>query len=382
MCKTGQMEKLKQTLLKKRGGGRNMENTISGKKHSRYHIRKYTSILLLLLVTEVFMGMAAQAEDIDNYPSGKVVHPNRWGSSVTFKNKDDLRIAVHDGENINTITKGFRDHKPVWSKNGDSITFIRVTGDTDQKKYNQWRSKVCVIKADGTEFKELTDDSQPCMNPTWTKDGSNRIIFNQLLKSGLGIKFFWILPDEEKNSAERISSPYFVEWAECGLSDGRILMWRLNRFAHLLTLSIPFWTVPQIQKSYAFDPIKKKYTPINRSGRYPWHRLNFSSSGKKVTYMKDLDGNLSTYIDCVIAYAEFDPENLTVSNEVVITKESKDYTNMYPKWGPDEQFILFSSDRNGKMLQYAYSIESGDLRLVSNAELSVDMYASFEKLPN
>lgn len=359
-----------------------MKSIISVSEYRINRIRKYVSTLLLITIALIVMGNVSQVECREDKTSSTDILPHRWVSSVSLADESELCIAIHDGKDINLITKGFRDHKPVCSKENGMITFIRTAGDSDTKKFHKWRANVCVINSDGTGFKELTDNSEAYLNPTWTKDGSNRIIFNQLTKSGLGIKFFWTRPGAEKGSAELLSKPYFVEWAECGLEDGRILTWRLNRFAHIFNLIVPFWSVPGIQKSYALDPVDKSYEPIKRSRKHPWHRLNFSPSGKKVTYMKDMDGKLMTYLDCVIAYADFDSESLTVSNEVTITSADSSYIDMYPKWSPDEAFILISSDRSGNMLQYAYSLESRKLQLVSGHGISVDKYALFENCPN
>lgn len=359
-----------------------MKSFILAIKTEKNNIRKYFSILSLLSITALnFIGIA-QATPLNKDSSTEIAYSNRRVSSVTLKNSHDQCIGIHDGHNVKTITEGHRDHKPVWSKEKDMITFIRIAGDTDQDVFRKWRSSICVINADGSGFKELTDNSEPNLNPTWTKDGSNKIIFNRLLKSGLGIKFYWINPDAEKNSAERISHRFFIEWAECGLPDGRILLWRINRTAHILNLALPFWTVPCIQRSYLLDPVEKKYYPIKRSRRYPWHQLNMSPSGTKVTYMKDLDGDSTTFKDCVLAYADFNLENLSVENEVVITDEDKTTIEMYPKWTPDEQHIIHSSNRNGKMLQYIYSLTSGKTSIISGADLTTDKYSTFEDLPN
>ena len=97
--------------------------------------------------------------------------------------------------------------------------------------------------------------------------------------------------------------------------------------------------------------------------------------------MKDLSGNALTYNDSVIAYAEFDLENLAVKNEVVISPEDKSYVDMYPRWSHDEKYIVYSSSRGGKMQQYIYSLETKETHLFTDPSLGADMYPSFEDLP-
>lgn len=49
-------------------------------------------------------------------------------------------------------------------------------------KNGQLYTKICVINANGTGFKELTSGKQGDFNLTWIRDGSNKIIFIRYLK--------------------------------------------------------------------------------------------------------------------------------------------------------------------------------------------------------
>ena len=53
------------------------------------------------------------------------------------------------------LTQGHDDYKPSWSRSGALITFFRTQsyGST----FAQWKTKLCVIGADGTGFRELSD---------------------------------------------------------------------------------------------------------------------------------------------------------------------------------------------------------------------------------
>ena len=308
----------------------------------------------------------------------------RWASSTMKDSPNILRITVHDGDRYTFITDGHRDHKPVWSKDGDRIVFFRATGETDAKPFHLYRTYICIVNSDGTGLKELTDATNPNLNPTWTRDGSNKIIFNRLAKSQFGkARVFMITPDASLNDTLLVSDPDHFEWAESGLKDGRIFIFRIGRLKYMLNFILPF-TWPASQSYFLLDPESKKHDPVKSPNKFPTHKLSLSPTETKVVYMKDLDGKLHTYNDAVIAYAEFDPEKLEVKNEVVISEQDKNHIDMYPRWSRDERFIIYSSSRGGDMWdmkQYIYNMDTGETQLIPLGDLDLDMYPCFEDLP-
>ncbi len=330
---------------------------------NKHHLFYFFGTIILSLLYLTATGIAQETE-VDNPKT--FAHANRWVSSTMTGSDKILRITIHDGDNVNFITDGHRDHKPVWSKQDDMITFFRATGPTDLKPFNEYRTHICVIKSDGTGFKELTDAENPNVNPTWTRDGSNKIIFNRLSKSFFGdCRIFWMTADAQMNDSLLISNQKNWEWAESGLKDGRIFIYRINHRAYGINYILPFYTWPNTQSYFLLDPENKKYYPVKRPNKFPTHKLSLSPSETKVTYMKDLDGKIHTYDDVVIAYANFDLKKLEVKNEVVISAENKDHIDMYPRWSPDERYIVYSSSRGTGymwgMNQYIYDLKTGSI---------------------
>jgi len=308
----------------------------------------------------------------------------RWASSTRMDSTDILRITVHDGDGYTFVTDGHRDHKPVWSKEADMLTFFRATGESDDKPFHTYRTHICIINSDGTGFKELTDATNPNVNPTWTRDGSNQVIFTRLAKSQFGkARIFMISPDAPLNDTLLVSDPDHFEWAESGLKDGRIFAFRLSRGKYVMNYILPF-TWPASQSYFLLDPESKMYYPVKRPNKYPTHKLSLSPTESKVVYMKDLDGKLHTYNDVVIAYAEFDKQSLEVKNEVEISVKDKNHIDMYPRWSPDERFIIYSSSRGRgmwDMRQYIYDLQTGETHEIPLGDLILDMYPCFEDLP-
>jgi WD40 repeat protein len=348
-------------------------------KKARNYLVMFIVLSLGLLSMAAFITNEASAED----NPFKYVSENRWVSSTNCE--ESLCITVHDGYDLTNISKGkkgeYNNHKPVWSKEGDMITWFRTTGGSDAGPFNFYKSHICLINADGTGFRELTDNKNANLNPTWTRDGSNKITFNRFNPSGIDINIYMISPDGEQNSEVRVNNPRYCEWAESNLKDGRIFIWRISRGWFALNALLPGDALPNTQKYFLLDPKTREYYPVERPNKYPVHKLSVSASETKVVYMKDLSGNALTYNDCVIAYAEFDLNGLVVKNEVIISPEDKSYTDMYPRWSADEKYIFYSSSRGGKMQQYLYSLETKETHMVSDPNLAVDQYPNFEDLP-
>jgi Tol biopolymer transport system component len=342
--------------------------------------RIYCSILITIACLIVPQMTLAQDQD----DALLFTRSHRWASSTMQDIPNILRITIHDAGRYTFITDDHRDHKPIWSKEGDRLAFFRATGETDDKPFHEYRTYICVVNSDGSGFKELTDATNPNVNPTWTRDGSNKIIFTRLAKSQFGkARIFMISPDAALNDTLLLSDPDHFEWVESGLKDGRIFIFRISRAKYVMNYILPF-TWPRSQSYFLLDPESKVYSKVKRPNKFPTHKLSVSPSETKVVYMKDLDGKLHTYNDAVIAYAEFDLETLEVKNEVVISEKDKEHIDMYPRWSPDERYIMYSSSRGGNMWdmkQYIYDLQTGETQEVPQGDLMNDMYPSFEDVP-
>jgi len=132
-------------------------------------------------------------------------------------------LGTPDGKPITEPpVKSWEDFKPSWSKTGDMLVFFRRVKN-DPNVIN-WKTKICIIKTDGTGFHELTDGNNTNFNQTWTRDGTNTPIWNRrnlktggfmIMKSKVGAK-----PGQEVC----ITDPKYHHWAYSCLIDGRILV--------------------------------------------------------------------------------------------------------------------------------------------------------------
>jgi hypothetical protein len=199
-----------------------------------------------------------------------------------------------------------------------------------------------------------------------------------------------VSPDGELNSEKLITHPsraglFHAEWAESGLKDGRIFIWRIHPVQFFfLNPWTPGYAVPGIQSYHLLDPKTGTYEDVERPNKYPVHKLSVSPSETKVCYMKDLNGNPLSYNDSIIAYAELDLENRVVKNEVEISEKDLLNVDMYPRWSPDEKYIIYSSTRGAEGLvnkQFIYSLETGETHIIEDDRVHGDMFPCFEDLP-
>ncbi len=246
-----------------------------------------------------------------------------------------------------TLTSGYKDYKPSWSKDGKRITFfgLHSTGWLGALDLKRWRTSICVINADGKGFKELTSGKHQDFNPTWTWDGTNRILFNRYSRDGGWLnQVYWILPEGVPGEEQLISDPSYpyCEWVTGALKDGRSFVDRISE-----TSFQSFLLTPEPGKAV-------KYEAIRRPTHLLWHKLNISPSETRVTYMLDHDRRTGTFKDAVICYADFDVETLTISNQVMITRQDSGCICEYPCWNRDESLILYDSNQSGAYQVYAY----------------------------
>ncbi len=291
----------------------------------------------------------------------------RWASS------ENLNITINSPTGpVKKLTSSLSDFKPSWSPDGTMLTFFRVYAYGSD--FKDWRSKTCVINADGTGFRELTSGDYPDFNPTWTRDGSQRIIFNRFstTRGGYNNRVYWTSPSDSAGEEQLISDPDYAyyEWANSGLRDGRIFVDRGSSAT--------------AEKSYLLTPRpgeRGDYQEIERPTPLLWHKLSVSPSETKVAYMLDNDYNIPTYSDSVICYAEFDVEALKIHNQVQITEDSPSSIEEYPAWNKDESLLVYDSNRAGTYQVYAYRLADGTTTRLSPDESHSYQFADFENLP-
>ncbi|MFZ1865772.1 MAG: hypothetical protein WAU39_16225 [Polyangiales bacterium] len=289
-----------------------------------------------------------------------------WAGSVAVRSEEKpeqpgmhfgFRIAVSNSANseIQWLTDGeLDDYKPAFSPDGSKIAFWRAL-DYGNGFIGTWTSKICVMNADGSNFRELTGGDSLDSVPYWTRDGSNQIVFAR--RNNQGVFVYRVSSDSEPGDEELISDPAFWEAGYSSLKDGRILVRR--EFVPVRY----FLLTPDVGGTPTYEEISHPF-----GERTYMHKMTISPSESKVAYMKVeniTDSDILTqniYANAVIAYADFDAANLRIENEVVITEYDDSTYDWYPSWSPDEKHILYT--HSGVIR--AYDLETGITEQISS----------------
>jgi hypothetical protein len=297
--------------------------------------------------------------------AGEILITDRWASS------ENLQItinALHAPPQI--LTSGHGDFKPSWSPDGSRLTFFRAY--LYGADFKDWRTTICVINADGTGFRELTSGQYPDFNPTWTRDGSNQIVFNRYsTQGGWRNQVYWTAPTGKSGDEQMLSAPDYPdwEWVTGALRDGRLFV---DRFSDSSAQS--FLLTPKPGGTGQYEEVERPTTLL-------WHKLTIAPSETRVAYMLDYDRNPSTYHDVAICYADFDARAKRITNQVIIAEPKSAYIREYPCWNKDESLVLYDANPSGKYQLYAYRLADGLTQRVSPLAGHDYQFADFEGVP-
>jgi Tol biopolymer transport system component len=278
------------------------------------------------------------------------------------------------------LTTGHRDWKPAWSQSGSLLAFFRTLHESSNAgwspDFTQWKTKLCVISADGVGFTELTSGEYSDFNPTWTRDGSNQIIFNRYgVASADSNEIYMVSPRGAVGSEARISSPeYRYEWADSALRDGRIFVDRTDFRAAGGPIMQSFLLTPR-------SGATGEYAEILRPDPRLWQKLSVSRSETKVAYMLDGNGDPASFNDDVLYFADFDAGALAVSHPKAFTTYDPSCINEYPRWNADETLIIYDSSCFGHNQMFAYRLADGATVRVTSDANAYFMFGNFENLP-
>ena len=281
---------------------------------------------------------------------------------VCARNGSICIIDLETG-NETPITSGHADMKPSWSLEKDQIVFFRVT--RMRERVQEWHTAICVINADGTGFRQLTEGNYADYNPTWTKDGTHRVIYSRYfpLRSRSVIHRIDLMRSDVKD--EIISDPKRSEYAMSTLKDGRILI-QSNRaiFTGFYWLFTP-----------ANENASETYVPIQYGVKLKgtMDRCSFNPDETKVCYEYKPGFSTFSYIGKVIYLADFDPEKGIISNPRPISPIASEAMTLYPRWTTDGASVVYHSNRTGRARLYRYFLADG-----TTVELGADAKAAYE----
>jgi len=249
-----------------------------------------------------------------------------------------------------------QDYKAAYSPGLQQIAFFRTFAYNKAMNFNTWDTRVGVMNADGSDVRFLTELAANHV-PKWTQDGSHRIVFSRNYSAGGG-QVFWTVPDSSPGQEELLTNANGIVYEENGsaLRDGRILVQRGDyKKGHGIYAMTPVSNGKSTYEPLVYSP---KGSPEDVS-RIAFNKITVSPSGTKIAYMKMVDGR-SYITQSQIAYADWDVDGLTISNEVIVAEPTAGPT-WYPCFTPNEQFVVYA--QIGRVM--AYCLSTGETKQIS-----------------
>ncbi|HUT91962.1 MAG TPA: ankyrin repeat domain-containing protein [Thermoguttaceae bacterium] len=267
--------------------------------------------------------------------------------------------------------EGWEDFKPSWSKTGDMLVFFRRVKNAPD--VSNWKTVLCVIKTDGTGLQELTDDTHTNFNPTWTRDGTNRPIWNRKNPETGGYFVMWSKVGAKPGQEVAISDRRYHTWVHTCLADGRILV----ESAHPEQGWGYYLMTPKPGGEPRFERID--CGGLEKQGLLC--RISVSPSEKRICF-SHLLGHRFREPGHAIFIADFDAQKRTITNaRLIANQERKNIWYSYPRWVKDESAVVYHSYETGKGALYLYTLEDGATTRVSTNPQADYRYPHGEATP-
>ena len=267
--------------------------------------------------------------------------------------------------------KGWEDFKPSWSKTGDRLVFFRRV--KNDPVVSNWKTVLCIIKTDGTDLQELTDDTHTNFNPTWTRDGSNRPIWNRKNEETGGYIVMWSKVGAKPGQEVAVSDPRYHTWAHTCLTDGRILV----EAAHPAHGWGYYLMTPRPGGASRFERID--CGGLAKQGLLC--RISLSPSEKKICF-GHLMGHKFKEPGHAMVVADFDVAKRAITNaKPIANKQYKPVWYAYPRWVGGETGVVYHSYESGKGELYLYTLKDGATTRVSTNPRADYRYPHGEAAP-
>jgi|GEM_PF-324644 hypothetical protein len=314
-------------------------------------------VLIVLLLALIFSQGHSRHQNYSTAPpfNNQIVNTNLdltdFHGAYTLNGSIYVNYVI-SGKAVEKKIAGGNNMELSWSPDGNWILFSH----TPDLMLDSTRSSIMIIHPDGTGFHELTTDKYNDFNPTWSRDGSNFIIFNRFDSA----KWRWYIYRTQTNANPGDEIPISdLSHNESGftcLRDGRIIVFS-DRGAENIRAYL-FSSSPETDGYYR-PPYMFVLTPEpGKAGKYEQMRFREKLEGFPfhMTLSKD-ETRLSYELDYYymhkpftywtwkrsIGVAEIDASNNTVSNQNIVydSKSVEDFPGFPSMTGDNRGLIYF-----------------------------------------
>ena len=282
-----------------------------------------------------------------------------------YKN-GEIHVNILGTPEVKPITKGHWDFKPSWSKTGDKLVFFRRLVNT--KEVSNWKTAICIINADGTEFHQLTDGTHTDFNQTWTRDGSNTPTWNRRTPGSQRYRVFASKIGAKPGQETALTPKEFNTWAFSCLKDGRILV-RANppkQGPGYYLMS------PHLDGIPSYERIQCE---LDKGGILA--RISLSVNEKRVCFEYQKGFKKSVH-GRTLYFADFDVSKPSMTNfKPFANEEGKKIWFAYPRWTRDQSKIVYHAGRK----LFLYTPDKGTTKQVSTDDQADYRYPHGEGTP-
>jgi len=252
----------------------------------------------------------------------------------------DIWSVNPDGSNVTNLTAGPSAPafalEPDWSPDGSQIAFRAGRAASGE---------IYTMNADGTGFTQLTSNSVKDYAPAWSPDGS-MIAFasnrndpdptNCVALSGCNIDIF-VMPATGGTPVQVTFDSGADEYPQFS-PDGSQIAYQTDAGGTFATYTVDLATLATT-----------KLTPDSMGAGYP----DYSPDGTKITFADQVLCSLTPRKDC--------KSNVFVmnANGSLVTQLTRKFgNNLYPKWSPQGDRIVFSHHSLGQKPQQIYTMNA------------------------
>jgi Tol biopolymer transport system component len=188
-------------------------------------IARFALFAVVCVVTSALGTVASPPAAADTSPSGKLVFASSGIPELNPAGDYDVFTMNADGTDLVNLTEtpddtsdGPTDTQPRWSSDGSGIAWISW-------RDGGWDGEVWVMKADGSQPQQLTDNNSGDFGPAWSPDGS-KIAWTVEDQENFDFDI-WVSGADGSNPTDVVGEGpgdlQFNEWQPDWTADGRIV---------------------------------------------------------------------------------------------------------------------------------------------------------------
>ena len=282
--------------------------------HQRYNLADF------LLAGVVVFGLMLLTVNVDAQTQ-IVFSSNRTGNF-------EIYVMDANGGNQRKLTNyRHTDGSPSWSPDGEHIAFTSTRDGTFGIRGPDF--EICVMDANGTNQRNLTNNLHQETDPTWSPNGKH-IAYASTKDRNFEI---YVMDADGRNRRRLTNSGdvHIHDWHPSWSPDGKRIAFTSNRDGN--------------KEIYMMDADGGNQRRLTNSGDvhiHNWHP-SWSPDGKRIAFTSDRDGDLKIYVMNADGGQQ---ENRT-----------RDMHGDQPSWSPDGKRIAFVSESDGNKEIYTINAE-------------------------